>query len=134
MDLEVRLSIHRFLGTMHPLALRSLYDPSMDGYTKAISGDTNRDVDIERRQWFSGQAFLSELLGACLKGTKLKGSNHVLVKDFTMYNAELAKHAIAQNSTTGQPAGLATLPSRALAPPATRRPWRRMSRALGRRR
>ena len=79
---------------------------SMENYLKrhtfASSGDTNRDVDIERRQWFSGQAFLSELLGACLKGTKLKGSNHVLVKDFTMYDAELAKHVIAQNSTTGQ--------------------------------
>ena len=36
-DLDVRLSIHRFLGTMRPLSLRSLYDPSTDGYTKAIS-------------------------------------------------------------------------------------------------
>ena len=33
----VSLSIHRFLGTISPLALRSLYDPSTDGYTNAIS-------------------------------------------------------------------------------------------------
>eukprot|EP00435_Cladocopium_sp_Y103_P034704 s1605_g9.t1 len=75
----------------------------------ATSGDTNRDIDIERRQWFSGQAFLSELVGACLKGTKIKGAHYLLVKDFTLYDAELCKFAIAQNSKSAgqQPCRLA---------------------------
>ena len=36
-DLVLSLSIHRFLGTISSRALRSLYDPSTDGNTNAIS-------------------------------------------------------------------------------------------------
>ena len=44
-------------------------------------------------QWFSGQALLSEIISAMLRGTKVKSSNYVLIKDMTMYDAELLKHA-----------------------------------------
>lgn len=77
----------------------------------AQTGQTNRDADAERRQHYSGHAFFYDLLLTILSGTKLKTTNTVLIRDETLYDAELGKAVASLNSCkTGTAAGMKTWP------------------------
>ncbi|CAE6970912.1 unnamed protein product [Symbiodinium sp. CCMP2592] len=59
-------------------------------HTSVQARDTQRDPDVERKQYFSGQAFLTQLLSRALQTSRLGPNNTVLIKDESMYDAELA--------------------------------------------
>ncbi|CAL1141367.1 unnamed protein product [Cladocopium goreaui] len=74
------------------------------------SGSTNRDLDAERRQFFSGAALYCQLLKTLFQGTKLKVSNMVFIKDETCYDSELAK-AVGQMNAMKVGNGMKTWPN-----------------------
>ena len=74
------------------------------------SGSTNRDLDAERRQFFSGAALYCQLLETLFQGTKLKVSNLVFIKDETCYDSELAK-AVGQMNAMKVGNGMKTWPN-----------------------
>ena len=76
-------------GLVHCMPRGDMTNFSKD-LTFAANAGTHGDADLEKKQWFSGRAFFSDLILAAVKGTKLSGKNTVLIRDETMYDAELA--------------------------------------------
>lgn len=78
----------------------------------AQAGTTNRDMDVERRQYLSGKGFFSEVLRVLFSGTKLTGKNTVIIQDETMYDAELGKAVVGLNACkAGTASGMKTWPN-----------------------
>ena len=69
----------------------------------ATAGKTHGDADVERRQWLSGHSFFSDLLQAAFKGTKLHNKNTVLIRDDTLYDAELGLAVAKMNGLAQKP-------------------------------
>ena len=85
-----------------PGLVEVLHRSSMANFTKphtfAEARDTQRDLDVERKQHFSGQAFLSQLISTALQTSRLGAKNTVMIRDETMYDAELARAVMSINS------------------------------------
>jgi hypothetical protein len=58
----------------------------------------NTDVSVERKQWFSGSGFLAGLLVGVLAGMGLSASLSCHVRDWTMYDDQLALAVMELNS------------------------------------
>ena len=67
-------------------------------HTCAWARDTNRDLDVERKQWLSGAQLYAEILTAACQGTRLTAQNTLMIKDETMYDTELASAVQRMNA------------------------------------
>ena len=103
-----------------PGLLPTMQRVDMSNFWKDLSfaqgGTTNRDMDAERRQHFSGKGFHSQILMCLFANTKLKTKNTVMVHEVTLYDAELAKAVVGLNACKpGTASGMKTWPSVAYA-------------------